>query len=124
MHNSHGWACNGGGLHFFLWHKPTPENPYFFQETTVPLPATLLHGWVLGLGLGRRGIWLGGGGRSGPGQGAGSAARAGLRQVAAAAASERQALAVGERPCFRCRWLGACATQKSHKDAECDFIVA
>jgi hypothetical protein len=50
MHNNNGWACNGGGIHFFLWRKPTKDYPYYFREVKNLLPDKVLHGWVLAIG--------------------------------------------------------------------------
>ncbi len=50
MHNSNGWACNGGGVHFFLWKKPTPESPCYFKEVKNILPERVVHGWTLAIG--------------------------------------------------------------------------
>jgi hypothetical protein len=49
LHNSHGWACNGGGLHFFLGQEPTPADPYPFREVHGVLPEKVARGWALGL---------------------------------------------------------------------------
>lgn len=49
MHNSHGWASNGGGLHVLLAREPTPDHPHRFVEASLNLPDEVLHGWVLGL---------------------------------------------------------------------------
>jgi enediyne biosynthesis protein E4 len=49
LHNSHGWACNGGGLHFFLRQDPTPADPHPFREVRDLLPEKVARGWALGL---------------------------------------------------------------------------
>ena len=49
LHNSHGWACNGGGLHFFLRQDPTPADPHPFREVRELLPEKVTRGWALGL---------------------------------------------------------------------------
>jgi hypothetical protein len=49
MHNSHGWASNGGGLHFLLGQEPTPADPYPFREVRGLLPDKVIHGWALAL---------------------------------------------------------------------------
>jgi hypothetical protein len=49
LHNSHGWACNGGGLHFFLGQEPTAADPYPFREVQGLLPEKVARGWALGL---------------------------------------------------------------------------
>lgn len=49
MHNSHGWASNGGGLHFLLGQEPTAADPYPFREVRGLLPDKVVHGWTLAL---------------------------------------------------------------------------
>ncbi len=51
LHDSHGWACNGGGVHFFHWKKPTAESPYWFEEVKTSLSERAIHGWTLALGV-------------------------------------------------------------------------
>src|SRR6185503_5066301 len=49
MHNSHGWASNGGGLHFLLAQDPTAQDPHPFREVRGLLPANVARGWALAL---------------------------------------------------------------------------
>ena len=50
MHNNNGWACNGGGLHIFLWKQATNEDPHWYREVKNLLPERVLRGWTLALG--------------------------------------------------------------------------
>lgn len=50
MHNNNGWACNGGGLHIFLWKKPSAECSQQFREIKEFLPEKERRGWALALG--------------------------------------------------------------------------
>lgn len=50
MHNNNGWACNGGGVQFYLWQQATAASPSWFREVENLLPDKVLHGWTLAIG--------------------------------------------------------------------------
>ena len=50
MHNNNGWACNGGGIHFLHWERPTRDFPYYFRDVKGLLPERVLRGWTLAIG--------------------------------------------------------------------------